>query len=91
MPSEVKSYVEKPTTLTVLREEIASGRVKAADLASGYYDRIAEINPHLNVYLSLTRERALEQAARVDAAAAKRRCAWPAAVAGIPVGIKDGW
>ena len=29
------------------------------------------MNPQLNIYLSLTKERALEQAARIDAAAAK--------------------
>jgi aspartyl-tRNA(Asn)/glutamyl-tRNA(Gln) amidotransferase subunit A len=87
LPSEVKSYVEKPKGLAALREEIAAGRTKATDLADQYYTRIAEINPHLNVYLSLTRERALEQAAHVDAAAAKGDPLGP--LAGIPVGIKD--
>jgi aspartyl-tRNA(Asn)/glutamyl-tRNA(Gln) amidotransferase subunit A len=87
LPSEVKSYVEKPKALAALREEIAAGRTKATDLADQYYTRIAEINPHLNVYLSLTRERALEQAAHVDAAAAKGDPLGP--LAGVPVGIKD--
>ncbi len=90
MSSEAKtteSYIEKPKTLAELRGAIATGSVKAADLAAGYYDRIAQVNPRLNVYLSLTKERALEQAARVDAAAAKGD---PLGVlAGIPVGIKD--
>ena len=45
------------------------------------------VNPRLNVYLSLTKERALEQAARVDALAAKGDPLPP--LAGIPVGIKD--
>jgi len=45
------------------------------------------VNPRLNIYLSLTRDRALEQAARVDAAAAKGNPLGP--LAGIPVGIKD--
>ena len=87
MPSEVRNYVEKPKTLAALREEVAAGRTKAADLAGQYYGRIAEINPQLNVYLSLTRERALDQAARVDAAAAKGDPLGP--LAGVPVGIKD--
>ena len=82
-----ETFVEKPKTLAELRAEIAAGRTKAADLAASYYDRIAEINPRLNVYLSLTKERALEQAARVDAAAAKGDPLPP--LAGIPVGIKD--
>jgi len=81
------SLVQKPETLAALRAQIASGATKAVDLAAAYYDRITALNPSLNVYLSLTRERALEQAARVDAAAAKGD---PLGVlAGIPVGIKD--
>ena len=81
------TFVEKPATLARLREDIASGAVKAADLAGTYYDRIAALNPQLNVYLSLTKDRALEQAARVDAMAAKGDPLPP--LAGIPVGIKD--
>ncbi len=87
MSSELKSYVEKPKSLASLREEIAAGRTKAEELAGRYYDRIAEINPHLNVYLSLTKERALEQAAKVDRAAAKGDALGP--LAGIPMGVKD--
>ncbi len=83
----VETFVETPRTLTELRAGIASGRNKAADLATSYYDRIAKINPRLNVYLSLTKERALAQAARVDDAAAKGDPLGP--LAGIPVGIKD--
>jgi aspartyl-tRNA(Asn)/glutamyl-tRNA(Gln) amidotransferase subunit A len=90
LPSETKTaeiYVEKPKTLAALREGIVSGRIKAADLAAGYYERIEKKNPRLNVYLSLTRERALAQAAKIDAAAAKGDPLGP--LAGIPVGIKD--
>src|ERR1039457_3567059 len=82
-----KTYVEKPKTLAELREGITAGSIKAVDLASRYYERIAEVNPRLNVYLSLTKERALEQAAKVDAAAANGDPLPP--LAGIPVGIKD--
>jgi len=82
-----ETFVEKPKTLAALREEIASSRVKAADLASHYYDRIAAVNPHLNVYLSLSKNRAIAQAERVDALAAKGDPLPP--LAGIPVGIKD--
>ncbi len=82
-----ETFVEKPRTLSELRQGIAAGSVKAADLAASYYDRIAAVNPRLNVYLSLTKERALEQAARVDAAAVKGDLLGP--LAGIPVGVKD--
>ncbi len=90
LASETKhagNFVEKPRTIVALREEIAAGRAKAADLAASYYQRIEQINPQLNVYLSLSKERALEQAQRVDAMAAKGDPL--PALAGIPVGIKD--
>ncbi len=90
MPSEIKraeTFVEKPRTLAALRADITAGTVTATDLAAGYYDRIAAVNPRLNVYLSLSKDRAMEQAARVDALAAKGDPLPP--LAGIPVGIKD--
>ncbi len=74
MSSEDKpaeSYVEKPKTLAELRAGIAAGTTKAAELAASYYERIERKNPRLNVYLSLTKERAFAQAARIDDAAAK--------------------
>ena len=66
----VETFVAKPPPGQAARD-IASGAVKAVDLAASYYDRIAALNAQLNVYLALTKERALEQAARVDAMAAK--------------------
>jgi aspartyl-tRNA(Asn)/glutamyl-tRNA(Gln) amidotransferase subunit A len=82
-----ETLVEKPATIAVLREGIASGAILATELAEQYYARIATYNPLLNVYLSLTREQALEQAASVDAIAAKGDPLPP--LAGIPIGIKD--
>ena len=90
MASENKTaetFVEKPKTLAALRAGIVAGSIKATDLANAYYDRIEKVNPQLNVYLSLTRERALAQASRVDDAAQKGDPLAP--LAGIPVGIKD--
>ena len=82
-----ETLLEKPATILELREGIASGVISAVELAEQYYARIAAHNPLLNVYLSLTREQALEQAAGVDAAAAKGDPLGP--LAGIPVGVKD--
>ena len=90
MSSEAKateSYAEKPPALAELRAGISAGTTKAADLAAGYYERIGEINPKLNIYLSLTKDRALAQADRMDALAAKGDPL--PQLAGIPVGIKD--
>jgi len=82
-----ESFVETPKTLVELRAEIAGGRVKATELAAGYYERIEKKNPRLNIYLSLTKQRAMEQAERVDALAAMGDPL--PALAGVPVGIKD--
>jgi aspartyl-tRNA(Asn)/glutamyl-tRNA(Gln) amidotransferase subunit A len=90
LPSETvngSSYSQKTKTLSEVRESILSGHVKAADVAGKYYKRIEQINDRLNIYLSLTKERALEQAAKVDAAAAKGDSLGP--LAGIPVAVKD--
>lgn len=90
MPSEAKTtetYVQRPKSLGELRSGIENGSIKATELAASYYARIERINPELNVYLSLTRERALAQADGVDRAAASGDPLGP--LAGIPVGIKD--
>jgi len=82
-----EKLVQMPLPIAALRESIATGAIKAADLAEQYYTRIDALNPLLNVYLSLTTDRALEQAARVDEAAAAGGELGP--LAGIPIGIKD--
>jgi aspartyl-tRNA(Asn)/glutamyl-tRNA(Gln) amidotransferase subunit A len=82
-----ETLVEKPASIAVLREGIAAGAISAVELAEEYYARIATYNSLLNIYLSLTREQALEQAASVDATAAKGDPLPP--LAGIPTGIKD--
>ena len=90
MSSEAKTmenYVEKPRTFASLRAEIEAGTTTASSLAATYYDRIELINSRLNVFLSLSKDRALAQAERVDALAAKGDPLPP--LAGIPVGIKD--
>ena len=86
MPT-AETFAEKPKTLAELRSDLESGRTKAADRAASYYERIAALNPRLNVYLSLAKQRALEQASRIDGLAAKGDPLPP--LAGLPVGIKD--
>jgi aspartyl-tRNA(Asn)/glutamyl-tRNA(Gln) amidotransferase subunit A len=82
-----ESLVARPRTIADLRSGVVSGATKAVDLAEHYFARIAAHNPLLNVYLALTRERALAQAAAIDDAAAKGDPLGP--LAGIPTGIKD--
>jgi aspartyl-tRNA(Asn)/glutamyl-tRNA(Gln) amidotransferase subunit A len=83
----VGNLVEKPATIAALREGVASGTVRAVELAERYYQRIAAHNPLLNVYLSLSREQAMEQAEAVDRAASRGDALGP--LAGVPIGIKD--
>jgi aspartyl-tRNA(Asn)/glutamyl-tRNA(Gln) amidotransferase subunit A len=74
-------------TIDAVRAGIASGKVKATDLAEQHYARIGERDGVINSFLALSRERALTRAAKIDGIAAKGE-ALPA-LAGVPIGIKD--
>ena len=85
-------YSELETlSLSAARERVAAGTLSAATLAEQHYERIAAIDPKesdgINSYLSLTRERALAQAAKVDADAKAGNPLGP--LAGVPIGMKD--
>jgi aspartyl-tRNA(Asn)/glutamyl-tRNA(Gln) amidotransferase subunit A len=78
-------------TLTAAREAVVSGATSAVALAMAHYDRIAAVDPAandgINSFLNLTRERALTQAARIDAAVQAGEPLGP--LAGVPVAVKD--
>jgi len=78
-------------TIEEVRAGVASGAATAASVAEAHYARIAaEDGPGgkgINSFLALSRERALAQAEKIDAMAAKGD-ALPV-LAGVPVGIKD--
>jgi aspartyl-tRNA(Asn)/glutamyl-tRNA(Gln) amidotransferase subunit A len=74
-------------TLADARSAVVEGRLSAVALTELHYDRIAAIDGTIHSYLALTRERAIAQAERVDAAAKAGDPLGP--LAGIPVGIKD--
>ena len=61
--------------------------MKAAELVSGYLERIAERNPEINAYLSVANESAQRTAVDLDAAARRGDPLGP--LAGVPVGVKD--
>jgi aspartyl-tRNA(Asn)/glutamyl-tRNA(Gln) amidotransferase subunit A len=77
----------KASSLRELGQAVISGETKAADLTTGYLERIAERNPEVNAYLSVAQETALRTAEDIDAAARRGDPLGP--LAGIPVGIKD--
>jgi aspartyl-tRNA(Asn)/glutamyl-tRNA(Gln) amidotransferase subunit A len=74
-------------TLAEARSAVVEGRISAVALAQEHYERIATVDGEIHSYLALTRERAIAQAERVDAAAKVGDPLGP--LAGVPVGIKD--
>jgi aspartyl-tRNA(Asn)/glutamyl-tRNA(Gln) amidotransferase subunit A len=70
-----------------VRAAIASGSATARDFATACLDQIELRDPAIHAYLSVDREGALTQAARIDALAAAGEPL--PALAGLPVGIKD--
>ena len=77
-------------TIDGVRAAVMGGTATAAAVAEEHYSRIAaddRAGKGINSFLAVSRERALAQAARVDAAAAKGDPLGP--LAGVPVGIKD--
>jgi aspartyl-tRNA(Asn)/glutamyl-tRNA(Gln) amidotransferase subunit A len=77
----------KPDTIEHIRGAIAATELKAAELAAEFHTRIETTNPAINAYLALDRERAMAQAAAIDAVAASGAALPP--LAGVPFGIKD--
>ncbi len=74
-------------SIPAARSAVAEGRLSAATLAAQHYDRIAAVDPAINSYLALSRERALTQAVHIDTAAKAGNPLGP--LAGVPVAIKD--
>jgi aspartyl-tRNA(Asn)/glutamyl-tRNA(Gln) amidotransferase subunit A len=75
------------TTIDDVRSAIAERKTTATALARKYYARINKEDPEIGAFLTLCEERALAQAARIDAMAAAGEPLPP--LAGVPVAIKD--
>ena len=74
-------------SLSEARSAVVEGRTTAVALANAHFERIAARDGELGCYLALSRDRALAQAERVDAAVRAGEPLGP--LAGVPVGIKD--
>ncbi len=74
-------------TIASTRVAIASGEMTATTLAERHYAEIAARDSEINSFLALSRDRAMAQAAKIDALAAHGDELPP--LAGVPVGIKD--
>ena len=66
---------------------VAERAITATKLAEGFYKKIEAEDGDVHAYLTLAKERALEQAARIDVLAGKGDRLPP--LAGVPVAIKD--
>jgi len=74
-------------TVDGVREALTARKISARELTGEFYARIAERNPSLNAYLTLSQERAFAKADEIDAAVADEEML--PALAGVPIAIKD--
>ena len=78
--------MELRTTIQTLRNMLDSKQISAVELTNSYLDRIHQIDAKLESYITVTRERALQDAEAaqkiIDAGKATPLC-------GIPLAIKD--
>jgi aspartyl-tRNA(Asn)/glutamyl-tRNA(Gln) amidotransferase subunit A len=70
-----------------LHQQLVSKQRSAVEIAQESLDRIEQLEPALHSFLQINADRALQQAAQVDAQiAAGAEIGW---LAGVPIGIKD--
>ena len=74
-------------TATETAARIAKGEVTSQELVSAYLDRIRKLEPQVQAWAFLDRERALEQAKAADEARQEGKGVGP--LHGVPVAIKD--
>ena len=75
------------TTLDDLTRSVRAKEVSARELTEAALTRIERLNPVYNAFIALDGDRALDQAAQIDARIAAG--ADPGPLAGIPIGVKD--
>ncbi len=77
----------KSLTIDAARVAIQDRKTTALELAEAHYARIKQEDGQIGAFLTLSKERALEQADRIDRMAAEGKTLPP--LGGVPVGIKD--
>jgi aspartyl-tRNA(Asn)/glutamyl-tRNA(Gln) amidotransferase subunit A len=75
------------TDALALREDVASGKVRAVEVAERALARIGAVDPKVRSFITVTRDVALAQARRVDEKASRGEPL--GRLAGVPVAIKD--
>ncbi len=74
-------------TARALRDAVAARDLSAVEVVSAHLKRIEQVNPRVNAIVTLEPERALADAAMLDAAAANGRP--PGLLDGLPIAVKD--
>ena len=74
-------------TIDAARSAVQEGKTTALALTEAHYARIQKEDGQIGAFLTLSRERALEQVDKIDRMAAEGKPLPP--LAGVPVGIKD--
>src|SRR5260370_17828976 len=74
-------------TIDAARTAIQERKTTSMALVESHYERIQKEDSAIGAYLTLTKERALEQAERMDRLAAEGKLLPP--LGGVPVAIKD--
>lgn len=74
-------------TVTELSGKLASRELSGAEITGAYLDRIAEKEPEIGAYLTVSADQAMDNVKKIDERRAKGEELSP--LAGIPVGIKD--
>src|SRR5580693_8391112 len=77
----------KSLTIEAARSAVQRRETTALALAEAHYARIQQEDGQIGAFLTLSKERALEQADRIDRMAAEGKTLPP--LGGVPVGIKD--
>jgi aspartyl-tRNA(Asn)/glutamyl-tRNA(Gln) amidotransferase subunit A len=75
------------TTISEITARVARGEVTSQKLTEGCLARIAELNPKLNAFITVTTDEALAQARHADREIAAGRRIGP--LHGIPISLKD--
>ncbi|MFZ0909148.1 MAG: Asp-tRNA(Asn)/Glu-tRNA(Gln) amidotransferase subunit GatA, partial [Candidatus Acidiferrales bacterium] len=74
-------------TILSVRNALTAKKISARELADDYFGRIERRNPELNAFLTLSKDRAYNQAAAVDSLVAKGNPL--PRLAGVPLAVKD--
>ena len=77
----------RTTTVAALADDVSAKRISARELVGAALARIEEVDAKINAFVALDGERALADAAALDARLAAGEDVGP--LAGIPIGVKD--